>query len=81
MEMSPGHPGVIAARDDSDQKPRDLEMPEGIKGIKAALYVWNPSGLVWERFQQSRRDSLMQVDLLEQILEELKLINERIGEV
>ena len=80
MEMSPGHPGVIAARDDSDQKPRDLEMPEGIKGIKAALYCWNPSSLVWERLQQSRRDALMQVDLLEQILEELKSLNTKLGE-
>ena len=79
MVMSPGHPGVIAVRDEADQKPTDLEMPEEIKGIKAALYAWNPSNLAWERFQQSRRDALMQVDLLEQILEELKLIKEKIG--
>jgi hypothetical protein len=81
MVMSPGHPGVIAVRDEADQTPTDLEMPEEIKGIKAAMYVWNPSTLAYERFQYQRRDMLMQIDLLEEILNELKILNKKLGEV
>ena len=78
---NPGYPNVIAARADDDDTPKDLTMPTDFDGLKVALYVWNSSNLTWERFQQSRRDALKQVDLLEQILEELQLIKEKIGEV
>jgi hypothetical protein len=56
-------------------------MPTDFDGLKVALYVWNSSNLTWERFQQSRRDTIMQMNLLEQILEELKSINNLIGEL
>jgi hypothetical protein len=49
---SSGHPGIIAVRDESDDTPTDLEMPEEIKGLKVALFCWSPDSLAWERMRQ-----------------------------
>lgn len=50
--LSAGHPGVIAVRNESSDKPVDLEMPDEIRGLKVALYVWNPDELDWVRMRQ-----------------------------
>ena len=49
---SPGHPNVIAARQDTDDVPADLEMAGDTNSLKVALYVYNPGDLTWERMRQ-----------------------------
>ena len=52
MVMSPGHPGVIAFREDTDEAPTDLHGDTTAKAIYVALKVWNPNTLAWERMRQ-----------------------------
>ena len=52
MVMSPGHPGVIAFREETNDKPTDLHGDTTAKAIYVALKVWNPDTLAWERMRQ-----------------------------
>jgi hypothetical protein len=52
--VNPGYPNVIAARDDTDDTPKDVEMPDDINALKVALYVYNPVSLSWERGRQGQ---------------------------
>lgn len=52
MVLSPGHPGVIAFREDSDETPTDIHGDTTAKAMYVALKVWNPETLAWERMRQ-----------------------------
>lgn len=52
MALSPGHPGVIAFREDSDETPTDIHGDTSAKAMYVALKVWNPDSLAWERMRQ-----------------------------
>lgn len=52
MSNSPGYPGVIAARNENDDTPTDLTVPDELDALKVVLYVWDPDSLDYVRMRQ-----------------------------
>ncbi|NIR65847.1 MAG: hypothetical protein GWO10_19280 [candidate division Zixibacteria bacterium] len=50
MANTPGYPGVIAIREDSNETPTDAKGESGIQFV--GLMVWDPDALDWTRMRQ-----------------------------
>lgn len=46
---SAGHPGVVAARRTSDERPTDISLDADSRALFVALWAWNTSGMAWEK--------------------------------
>jgi hypothetical protein len=76
---SAGYPGVIAARYDLDERPTDLGMDDESRSLNVNLRVWNTTTLKWERKQAASTEVVMQTDLMEQLLAQIKIMNKHLS--
>jgi hypothetical protein len=73
---SPGYPGVIAGRNTETEAPDDIGMDQQSRALYVGSWVWNPSTLAWEKLQPPRKYFVRIEDMLEEMVLELKKMNE-----